>query len=240
MFSDFWSPDAPFVEVLSLPHLIYLTFCIVAVFVFIKNREWVYRHKNDMCRGFFVKLLLQQIVLLYGWYALCTPNFWAEGLPLHLCRVASILTSVFLITKNTALMDVICYFSVYALISLFYPLNVYNFTHASGVSYMINHLITVLIPIFAVIAFDWFPSWRGFLRGAVAFTIYMPVILIANALTGGNYFYQLDRPFWHDMPAPLFAVLSYAISVGAFAVLTALVIEIRRRQFFQRIATVKD
>ncbi len=228
MLHDFWSPDAPFVKVLGTAHITYLAFCFVAVFLFIRSKNVIRKNAQMISKMFLGVIAFQQIFLLYGWYAFCTPNFLSEGLPLHLCRVATLLTIIFLITKSKALMDVICYFSVYALISLFYPLSVYNFGHISGLSYMINHIITVLIPIFAVFAYGWFPSWKGFFRGAVAFTVYLPTALVANALTGGNYFYQELRPFWHDMADWLYALLSYIISVGAFAILTALVLQIRK------------
>lgn len=117
-------------------------------------------------------------------------------------------------------MDVIFYFSIYALISLFYPLSVYNFAHVSGISYMINHLITVLIPIFGAIAFDWQPDWMSFRRAAAVFTVYLPLAMLANRLTGGNYFYLTQRPFLNGMSTWLYNCLAYLVTIVGFAIVT--------------------
>ncbi len=220
MLERFISTEEPFVQILGVSHLMYLAFCIITTVLFIKNYRWVRKNSEILRRVFFGLLAFQQVFLLYGWYFFATDVFLSEGLPLHMCRVASALTLVFLITKSTVALDVLSYFSIFALISLFYPLEVYNFTHISGFSYMINHIITVLIPIFAVIAFNWYPCWRSYRRAVIGFTIYFAVALAANYFTGGNYFYQTSRPFLHDMSTFMFGALSYAVPVAGFAILT--------------------
>lgn len=160
------------------------------------------------------------------WYPLVSGVFWSEGLPLQLCRVSSLLTIWYLVKKDNRILDVIFYFSIYALISLFYPLSVYNFAHINGISYMINHLLTVLIPVFGAIAYGWRPGWRAFVRAAVAFTVYLPCAIIANRLTGGNYFYLVNRPFLHNLPAWIYTILAYVVTLVGFAVVTWLVEQI--------------
>ncbi len=220
MLENFLSPDAAYVTPYGVAHTIYLIFCVVSVTLFIKNKDFIIIHKKLFKKIFLIALAIQQVFFLYGWYALCTPNFWSEGLPLQLCRVASVLTIVFLITENKIVLNVLSYFSVYALISLFYPLSVYNFTHISGLSYMINHLITVLIPIFAVMILGWYINWKSFMHATIGFSIYFPLAVLANLIPGSNYFYLIERPFWNDMPSALYMFLAYTITVGAFAILT--------------------
>ncbi len=224
----FLSADAPFVEILGPLHLTYLAFSIACVIFFIIRHDLIKKHSEVLRKVFLCALLFQQVFLLYGWYALCTPNFLTEGLPLQLCRVASLLTIIYLFTKNIAYMDVICYFSIFALVSLFYPQQVYNFSHISGLSYMINHLITVLIPIYAHICTGWLPSWRSYKKAAFAFTLYFAIITIVNPILGASYFYQVNRPFFHDWPAILFSATSYAVAIVGFAVFTFIVIFIKK------------
>lgn len=228
-----YSPDAPYVKIYSVEHVLYLLFCIGFVVIFIRSYRSVRTHANTIAKVFLGILLFQQVFLLYGWYALCTNAFWSEGLPLQLCRVSSLLTICFLIKKDSRIMDVIFYFSIYALISLFYPLSVYNFFHISGISYMINHLITVLIPIFGAIAFRWQPTWKGFFRAVAAFTVYLPVAILANRLTGGNYFYLVQRPFLNSLAPWLYNSLAYLVTVGGFGLITVLV------RWILRLAKVK-
>ncbi len=227
MPSDFFSYDAPMVEIFGVPHLIFLAVCIVTVTFFILRRDFI-KQKSTVIKWIFLgALAFQQIFLLYGWYFFATPVFIEEGLPLQLCRVASALTIVFLLTGNRVALNVQSFFSIYALISLFYPQAVYNFAHISGVSYMINHLITVLIPVFAVIAYDWYPTWRAFAQAVVGFTIYFVIILFVNAFFGGNYFYQVERPFWRDMNSVLFGALTYIVTVVGFAVVNFIALNSR-------------
>ena len=223
MLENFLSPNASFVRPYGVAHIIYLFACFSIIFLFIKNKESVIKNRRLYRIIFLVVLSIQQVFFLYGWYAFCTPNFWAEGLPLQLCRVSSLLTIVFLINEKKSVVDVLNYFSVFALISFFYPMNVYNFGHISGFSYMINHLITVLIPIFTVIAYDWEPSKKSCISAICSFTVYFVLALIANEITGGNYFYQTDRPFLSGLSSLSFAALSFVVTCGGFVVLTLVV-----------------
>ncbi len=217
-WSFFYTPDAPLVRLYSIEHCIYLAVCAAVIVLFICRRRWVAAHRDLLCKLFLWMLLFQQLVLLYGWYAVVTGFDPAVALPLHICRVASILTLLFLLTRRQVLIDIVCYFSIFALISFFYPMNVYHFAHINGISYMINHLITVLIPIFAILAFDWRPTWATFRNAVIGFCVYFPVALAANVLTkAGNYFYQTDRPFLREMPQWQYAALSFAVTLAGFA-----------------------
>ena len=219
----FISYDAPRVQLYGWEHITYLLCSFAIIFLFVWYRKGVRTHRKAITGIFLGVILFQQIFLMYGWYIFCTDVVLQDGLPLHLCRVSTLLTIWYLIKKDNRIMDVIFYFSIYALISFFYPLDVHHFAHIGGISYMINHLVTVLIPIFAAIAFDWSPSWRSWVRASAAFTVYLPVAVIANKLTGGNYFYLVRRPFWHSAPAWLFTGLAYVVTLAGFAVATVIV-----------------
>ncbi len=222
--SQFVVANEIYVKLYGIEHILYLTFCMVAIFLFIYRRDVVIKNQDKIFKIMFWVSLCQQVFLLYGWYAIFTGFDLGLSLPLHICRVANIVSLFFLRTKNIKYLDVIFYFSVFALVSLFYPLSVYNFTHINGISYMINHLLTVLIPISAVICCGWRPTWRGYARGAVAFTVYFAVAYSANILIGGNsnYFYLVDRPFLNSWSYNSFALLAYFVTAGGFALITLL------------------
>lgn len=216
----FYSIDAPYVKVLSLPHILFLVVCALTVWFFVRSRKAVRLHRQAVSNVFLGIILFQQIFLMYGWYLLVTDDLLSQALPLELCRVSSLLTICFLISKNNKFMDVIFYFSIYAICSLVYPKNVYHFAHVNGISFMINHLMTVLTPIFGVIAYDWRPTWKSFRRAAISFTVYLPVVVVVDALTGGNYFYLIDRPLLQNMPAVWYIPLAYGVTIGGFALVT--------------------
>ncbi len=219
----FYAEDAPYVDVLSLPHLLYLAFCAVTVFLFVRNHKTIREKRDRVSKIMLWIILFQQIFLMYGWYLLVAEDLLKVALPLEMCRISSILTICFLLSKDKRFMDVIFYFSIFALASLFYPKNVYHFLHVNGLSYMINHLMTVLTPIFGAIAYGWKPTWKSFCRAGVAFSVFLPVVIVVNTLTGGNYFYLVDRPFWNDLPAPVFVGITYVGTMAGFALVTWLI-----------------
>ncbi len=216
----YYATDAPYVKVLSIEHILFLLACAVIIFLFVRFRKPIAEKRDTVSKVMLGIILFQQIFLMYGWYLLVEDELLKNALPLEMCRISSILTIIFLLTKDKRIMDVIFYFSIYAVTSLFYPKNVYHFLHVNGISYMINHLMTVLTPIFGVIAYGWRPSWKGFARASIAFSIYLPFIVWVNYMTGGNYFYRVDRPFWNDMEAWLFDLITYVGTIGGFALVT--------------------
>ncbi len=216
----YYSLEAPYVKVLSIEHILYLIGCALVVFFFIRSRNQIARNRDLVGKVMLGIILFQQVFLMYGWYLVVSDNLLKEALPLEMCRISSLLTIAFLVTKDKRFMDVIFYFSIYALTSLFYPKNVYHFLHVNGVSYMINHLMTVLTPIFGVIAYNWRPTWKSFRRASISFSIFLPTVIIVNHFTGGNYFYLVDRPFWNDMAPWLFISIAYVVTIAGFALAT--------------------
>ncbi len=226
----YYAIDAPYVKVLSIDHILFLLACAIIVFFFVRFRREIAAHRETVSKIMLGIVLFQQIFLMYGWYIHVTDELLKQALPLEMCRISSILTIFFLITKDNRLMDVIFYFSIYALASLFYPKNIYHFLHVNGISYMINHLMTVLTPIFGAIAYGWRPSWKAFTRASVVFSVYLPVVILVNHLTGGNYFYRVDRPFWNDMESWLFDLITYVGTIGGFALVTLVLTKLTAKE----------
>ncbi len=217
---DYYAIDAPYVEMYSWSHILYLLACGVIIFLFIRNRRYIAENRNKVGKVMLGIVVFQQVFLMYGWYFCVTDDLLAKALPLEMCRVSSVLTIIFLMTKNKKIMDVIFYFAIYAIPPLFYPLYIYHLLHINGISYMINHLMTVLVPIYAMIAFHWRPTWQAFRRAVKAFSLYLPTVIVVNYLTGGNYFFMVDRPFLNSMGPLPFYLLTYGVTVAGFALVT--------------------
>ena len=52
--------------------------------------------------------------------------------------------------------------------------------------------------------------------------MYLPLAILANKLTGGNYSYLVERPFLNGLPAWLYNSLAYVVTVAGFAAVTLL------------------
>ncbi len=86
----------------------------------------------------------------------------------------------------------------------------------------INHTITLLMPVLAWVTTDWRPSRRALHRAFAWLVAYSLIALGANALTGGNYFYQRDMPVMGFVGQPWYwletLALGYAINWAAYGV----------------------
>ncbi len=228
----FYAEGMPFVKAYSWPHLAYLAVCALLIFLTVYYRKVLFKHRERIAIIAECISIFQQVFLLYGWSFMVAANYWEDGLPLHMCRVACICGVIFLFNKNHKVMDIMFSFGIFALVSLFYPAGVYHFLHISGISYMINHILTVLIVLFAALCYDWRPSWKGFWRSVIAFSIFMPLTMTANAIIPkANYFYLTDRPFAFLMPIPLYiyAPFIYFFVIGCFALIHFIMIELIKR-----------
>jgi len=211
----FLDPHPGWITIGGRDHLFYIAGLLLLAVPLLTARGWVRRRAVAIRRVALAVLVVQQSTL-YGFYA---ATGWdnAESLPLHISRVSALLALFYLATGNRRVMDVLFYFGLWAWASFSYPQHIQPVTHILGWSFFTNHAIVLLMPAFATITTDWRPSLRGLWRALGWFAVYVVVAVAANALTGGNYFYQREKPLlpWLDQPSYLLA--SIAATAALFA-----------------------
>ena len=210
----FLDPHPGFIAVAGRDHLVYVLGLLVVATALLAGRGWVREHVALVRRVVFGVLIVQQVAL-YGFYA-ATGWLWAESLPLHISRISTILALVYLATGSRRVMDVLFFFGLWAWTSFSYPQNVQPVTNILGVSFWVNHVVTLLMPFFAVITTDWRPTVRALWRAYGWFLVYVVVAVVANALTGGNYFYQREQPVLPMVPQPWYLLLSLLATLALF------------------------
>ena len=107
-------------------------------------------------------------------------------------------------TKNTKVFHALFYMSVFALVAIFYPVNVHPiYTHVIGYSYQVSHMLIVLVWIMGVFVFGYRPNVKSMNR---VFLVFVGIVLIVwqfNYLVGdGEYLYlrgDVNRPFFKEM-----------------------------------------
>lgn len=209
-------PDDYFIKPFDLQHGIYLGIFLIVLFTLLLNHKRVSEKPEPVLRLTLIVSIAQQI-LLYGSYIAEGFN-WAEGLPLHISRVSSILGIIWLITKNNKVMDVLFYFGIFAYGSFLYPSRIHPITHPIGWSFLINHIITILLPILAVYATNWQPSKPALFKAMKYFLIYLAVAMIANAITGGNYFYMTKRIALGGLPLWQYTLINIVATALIFVI----------------------
>lgn len=193
-------------------HLIYVGLLLVCAGILLLGRSMVRRHATAIRRTAAVVVLIQQCTL-YGFYLLNGAGAH-EALPLHSCRIAALLALVWLLTRWRPALDVAFFLGLYAYASFSYPQQIQPVDNVLGWSFWINHAVTLLLPVFAWITHGWRPTVGALWRAYAWFLLYYAAALVANALTGGNYFYLRDRPVaagwpdWAYLPGAALATLA--------------------------------
>lgn len=195
------------------------------------NHKKVSERPEPLLRVILVISIAQQI-LLYG--SCIAEGFnWAEGLPLHISRISSLLGIAWLICRNNKIIDVLFFFGLFAYASLFYPSRVHPITHPIGWIFLINHIITILLPILAVYATNWRPTKEALFQAMKSFLVYLAAAMFTNKLTNGNYFYMTQRIAFDDIPLWQYTILSILMTYVIFTfgyLLGSLLIRAYRRK----------
>ncbi len=152
------------------------------------------KNKRRIITMIILIISISQQILLYGSYAVLMNFDLSESLPLHISRVNTILGIIYLLTRNEKLFGVLCFFSLYAWASFIYPSRVYGITHPLGISFFINHVITLLLPFYAMMAYRATINKLDKYRANLWFGIYLLIALMVNPIVDGNYFYLKHKP----------------------------------------------
>lgn len=213
--NNFWDKDVSFIPILGTHHLIYIGLIGILLFLLIIRSKEV-KTNADLIKKWILVFSIGQQLLLYSWYIFEMGFDVSESLPLHISRVSTLLGIVYLMTKNEKVLNVLFYFGLFAYGSFFYPQRVYPIYHAIGISFFINHAITILLPIFAAIAYDWRPHLRGVFKAYGWFLVYFVFVYFLNPLIDGNYFYLKYRPFFGSLPDSVYVPLVLIATLGIF------------------------
>lgn len=218
----FWSETVSYIHLFDFHYMFYISIMLLSLSILLHYRKSVKTHSEKIRKSILVISIGQQI-LLYSWYIFEMGFDIAESLPLHISRISSLLGIYYLFTRNKFVMNSLFFFSLYAYGSFFYPSLVYPLYHAIGISFLINHVITILLPLFAAIAYNWRPTFKSLLAAYCCFLIYFIVVYFFNLSVDGNYFYLKHRPFFSHWPDTLYipvvlvaTFLLFLIGLGIF------------------------
>lgn len=210
----FLDPHPEFITIFGPQHLVYVLLLLGLGAALVLGRDRVRRHDRAIRRVLLGVVVVQQVTL-YGFYA---ATGWdnAESLPLHISRISALLGLVYLATGSRRVLDVLFYFGLWALASFAYPQNIQPVDNILGWSFFVNHAVTLLLPAFAWITTGWRPTVGALWRAFGAFLLYVAVAVTANALTGGNYFYQREQPLLPMLAQPWYLLASVVATLALF------------------------
>ena len=214
----FWN-DVPFTERVNLFDVSHFTFIftvIIIVGLFVCKLDYIKENWKTV-RKVMIGLSIIQIIGLYSWSIFELGFSLEAGLPIHLCRMSTFLGLYFLITEDTRIFHALYYMSAFALVAIFYPVNVHPiYTHIIGWSYQISHIMILLVWILGVFMFNYRPTTKILNRSFIIFVIIYLVVWQFNYIVGdGEYLYlrgDVNRPFLKSMPDLLWIGITLALS----------------------------
>lgn len=195
-------------------HRTYLAFYLTLLVLLLSARDLV-RRRQELVRGVLVLVSLAQQVVMYG-HHLARGDRWADALPLHICRVCTLLGLVWLLTGQDGVMQLVFYLGLFAYGSLAYPYGIEPRDHVMGWSFVVNHSLTLLLPVYAAVVAGWRPTLRGLGGSYLAFLGFLAVAERTNRRTGGNYFYLQDRPVLRTLSHRRYLAVTAAGTVVLF------------------------
>lgn len=198
-------------------HLLYVSILVFFGMLLFLNPTKVRLYRQPLTTVILIVSLFQQC-LLYGYFILFDSFTMATSLPLHLSRITSILIIIFLITKHTKLFAVIAYFSLFAWLSFLVPADIQPINHPLGISFITNHVITLLFPFYMTIAYQLTPSHKDKYLAYAWLTFYIMMVYFLNPLLDGNYFYLVDKPILNFLPDLVYLAGVYIVGFLLFII----------------------
>lgn len=116
-------------------------------------------------------------------------------LPLHLCRLISIVLPVFIWSRNLKWINTLYFLIIVGTLQAVITADLqYTLPHYSYFIYWIFHVSLVWIPVYIIIRLQIVPSKKDMIRAFIVGNIYLLFTLIINFGIGSNYFYSRHKP----------------------------------------------
>lgn len=196
--------EEEYIKIFGPMHFTYIGILILFTYLLFRKRQVIYKNRKKIDLYLIGIILFQQIIMYKTYFNINGYDF-SDGLPLHACRVSSILLLIFLINKNEKIAHLQAYFASFALLSFIYPSRIDTITHPMGLSFIINHIYNLLGGSYTYFAYHLDHSVKIYKKQAyILFLAYISVVLIINPILDGNYFYLKDRPFGEMFPESLY------------------------------------
>ncbi len=182
-------PENPVFPFMSIYHIIPLLIFFLALYIVIKNRDWIKNNEKTIKKVVGI-LLLIIIGTKHIWYMASDFSYIKEGLPLYLCRLTFIVTIFSFLFNSKKLNFVIVYQgTVGGIMGMLSPdISGYLFPHIFYLIYFSSHILLICASLIVFIADDYEANFSEFKKVLIYNVIFIISVSIINAILGGtNY-----------------------------------------------------
>lgn len=223
---NFFIDDVVRTQPFGLEHLGYVTLALLACWWFIRSQQHIKQHQATYHR-WFLAIFGGTTIVFYLWSFVFTGFGLTNGLPLHACRISTLLSLYYYLSNDRRVMPYLFYFGIFAVVAIAYPSNVHPlYTHLVGYTSQITHIMLLLTWLYIVLIEGYRPTIKEFKTVAIHFTYLLLFVWGFNHLVGGGeYFYILssvNRPFLKTLPEGVWVLANIAIMVLVMTIKTRL------------------
>ena len=151
----------------------------------------------------------------------------STSLPFELCTISLFLASIMIITKSYRLYEIVFFTGILgASQAILTPNLQYAFPHFRFIEYFIAHALLVLSPLFMTWVEGYRPTFQSIKRTMLFLNALLPIILLVNYKTGGNYMFLAHKPETASLLDMLGPYPYYIISLEIAAFIACLLLYI--------------
>lgn len=170
-------------------------FTVLAILIIIVRCLYIFKERLKLFQlrkaeiGTAVFLLLLEAV--YHVWMIVNGNWkLSHAIPLELCSISLFLAVILLITKKKIVYEILLFTGLLgASQALLTPSLNYDFPHFRFFHFFMTHLLIFCIPLYFTWVKGYRPSIYSVGKAMLFLNILMPLVMIVNGLTGGNYLY---------------------------------------------------
>ncbi|MBO0992273.1 YwaF family protein [Bacillus sp. SD088] len=165
---------------------------IIVYILFVTRKKW--DGFKTLEKIFSLSLLIME--LLYQIWMWKTERWdMSYSLPLELCSISLIIAIVLLWTDNRHLYNFVFYAGMGgALQAIITPDLELGFPHFRYFHFFYTHFGIILTACYFTWIKGYRPTFKGLLKTMLILNLLLPIVLIVNRLSGGNYMFLRDKP----------------------------------------------
>ncbi|MFY9174517.1 MAG: TIGR02206 family membrane protein [Peptococcia bacterium] len=179
----------------SAEHLITLAFIVMLNLLIFH-----YRQKKTLKMAQWIRIIIAMLLILLELLMNCWIFFYSNwtlqnSLPLELCSITLILTSIMLLTKSKGLYELVYFWGLAgASQALLTPELYYGFPHFIYLQFFTAHGLIICACLWMTFVEGFSPDFKALMKAFGITNLYALLIAVFNWLTGSNYLFLCSKP----------------------------------------------
>nr|WP_295974522.1 TIGR02206 family membrane protein [uncultured Bacillus sp.] len=169
-------------------------FLIISVFIFLNRKNSTGENWRKAEIGAAISLITIEIVY-HIWMLVNGSWTLSHSIPLELCNISLILCVLLLLTREKIIFEILFFTAILgASQAIFTPALSYDFPHFRFFHFFYAHMMVIWVTLYFTWSHGYYPTFKSVLKLIVFLNILLPIVLLVNQLTNGNYWFLRHKP----------------------------------------------